>query len=155
MTGTQWLTDEQQRAWRAYQRMHARLTAALNRQLQADSGLSLSDYEVLVQLTDTPEGRLRPFALQRSLEWEQSRLSHHLSRMQRRGLVGREECGDDGRGAYVVLTDTGRSAIAAAAPAHVDTVRRQFFDHLSPEQVTTIEHVGTQVLDRLDSTDRV
>jgi DNA-binding MarR family transcriptional regulator len=154
VTGTSWLSDEQQSAWRAYQRMQARLTATLNRQLQADSGLSLSDYEVLVQLTDTPDGRLRPFELQRSLEWEQSRLSHHLSRMQRRGLVGREECGDDGRGAFVVLTDAGRSAIVAAAPAHVAIVRRQFFDHLTPAQVATIERVSTQVLDHLDGVER-
>src|SRR4051812_20158966 len=84
--GTPWLTDEQQRAWRAYLRMQARLSAELNRQLQAESGLSLSDYEVLVRLTDTPAGRLRPYELQKALEWEQSRLSHHLARMQRRGL---------------------------------------------------------------------
>jgi DNA-binding MarR family transcriptional regulator len=149
MSGTPWLTDEEQRAWRAYLRMQARLSAALHRQLQRDSGLSLSDYEVLVQLTDAPAGRLRPYEMQRSLEWEQSRLSHHLSRMQRRGLVAREECGDDGRGAYVVLTDAGRSTITAAAPGHVDTVRRRFFDHLTAEQVATLEAISTRVLDGL------
>jgi len=152
MSDASWLTDEQQRAWRAYLRMHAHLTAALNRQLQVDSGLSLPDYEVLVQLTDTPAGRLRPFELQRALEWEQSRLSHHLSRMQRRTLVTRQECDDDGRGAYVVITDVGRSAISAAAPGHVEAVRRQFFDHLTPAQVSTIEVVGTQVLTHLEGT---
>jgi DNA-binding MarR family transcriptional regulator len=151
MSGTGWLTEDQQHAWRAYQRMQARLTAALNRQLQADSGLSLSDYEVLVQLTDARDGRLRPFELQRVLEWEQSRLSHHLTRMQRRGLVAREECGDDGRGAYVVLADAGRDAITTAAPGHVATVRRHFFDHLTPEQVSTLEDLSSRVLDRLDT----
>ncbi|HYN94262.1 MAG TPA: MarR family transcriptional regulator [Pilimelia sp.] len=150
MSGAPWLTEEQQRAWRAYLRMQARLTAALNRQLQKDSGLSLPDYEVLVQLTDAPTGRLRPYALQRSLEWEQSRLSHHLRRMQRRGLIDRVDCGGDGRGAYVVLTDAGRAAIAAAAPAHVATVRRRFFDHLTPAQVATVAAVSARVLDGLD-----
>jgi DNA-binding MarR family transcriptional regulator len=151
MSGTGWLTDDQQRAWRAYQRMQARLTGALNRELQAESGLSLSDYEVLVHLTDAVDGRLRPFELQRVLEWQQSRLSHHLTRMQRRGLVVREECGDDGRGAYVVLTDAGRAAITAAAPGHVATVRRHFFDHLNPDQVATLNDLSSRVLDRLDS----
>ena len=150
----QWLADEHARVWRAYLRMHARLTAELNRQLHAASGLSLADYEVLVTLTDTPDGRLRPYALQQALEWEQSRLSHHLSRMQRRGLVRREECADDGRGAYVVLTDAGREAITTAAPGHVATVQRLFFDHLSVEQVSTIETVGTEFLDRLDTAEQ-
>src|SRR4051812_27768009 len=113
---TSWLAEDEQQLWRAYLRMQAGLTAELNRQLQAESGLSLADYEVLVQLTDAPDGRLRPYELQRGLEWEQSRLSHHLARMQRRGLVGREECATDGRGAYITLTDTGRHAIGAAAP---------------------------------------
>src|ERR687889_736361 len=108
---TFWLTEDEQRQWRAYLRMQAQLNAELNRQLQADSELSLADYEVLVQLTDAPDGRLRPYELQRALEWEQSRLSHHLARMQRRGLVERQECPSDARGAFVTLTGAGRSAI--------------------------------------------
>ena len=147
---TFWLTEDEQRQWRAYLRMQAQLNAELNRQLQADSELSLADYEVLVQLTDAPDGRLRPYELQRALEWEQSRLSHHLARMQRRGLVAREECATDGRGAYVVLTHTGRRAVDAAAPAHVDTVRRIFFDPLTPEQLATLRQLTTTILDRLD-----
>src|SRR5919199_5055369 len=103
---TRWLNQREQRAWRAFLRMHARLAGRLNRELQAGSGLSLADYEVLVQLTDAADGRHRPYELQRLLQWEQSRLSHHLTRMQRRGLVAREECADDGRGAWVVLTPT-------------------------------------------------
>lgn len=146
-----WLDDDEQGAWRAYLRMQARLTAELNRQLQAGSGLSLADYEVLVRLTDAPEGRLRPYELQRALDWEQSRLSHHLRRMQGRGLVAREECGDDGRGAYVAVTGTGRRAIAGAAPGHVETVRRLFFDALDPEEVSTLRRLATQVLERLDA----
>ncbi|MEU7878013.1 MarR family winged helix-turn-helix transcriptional regulator [Microbispora bryophytorum] len=150
MNSPRWLDADEQRAWRAYLRMQGRLTARLNRQLQADSGLSLADYDVLVHLTDREEGRLRPYELQRDLQWEQSRLSHHLTRMQHRGLVRREECADDGRGAYVVITEEGRRAIAAAAPGHVETVRRLFFDGLTREQVTALEQLATDVLDRLD-----
>ncbi|MDI5940675.1 MULTISPECIES: MarR family winged helix-turn-helix transcriptional regulator [Micromonospora] len=151
MTGTRWLDDDQQRAWRAYLRMQAELAARLGRQLQADSGLSFADYGVLVQLAEAPGGRLRPFALQRDLQWEQSRLSHHLGRMQRRGLVDREECPQDARGAFVVLTAAGRAAIEAAAPAHVDTVRRLVFDQLDPDEVRALERIATRVVDGLDA----
>src|SRR3954464_3265963 len=139
MRGTSWLTDDEQRLWRGYLQMQARLTAELNRQLQADSDLSLADYEVLVHLSDAPDSRLRPYALQQALEWEQSRLSHHLSRMQRRGLVRREDCADDGRGTFVALTNAGRDAITTAAPDHVAAVQRLFFDPLTTEQIDTIE----------------
>ncbi|WP_433244413.1 MarR family winged helix-turn-helix transcriptional regulator [Streptosporangium sp. CA-135522] len=151
MNSPRWLDEDEQRAWRAHIRLQGQLTARLNRQLQADSGLSLADYEVLVQLTDTPDGRLRPFELQREIQWEQSRLSHHLSRMQRRGLICREECPDDGRGAFIVLTDAGRDAITAAAPGHVETVRRLFFEGLTRDQVALLEQLSTQVLARLDA----
>ncbi|MBP2703019.1 winged helix-turn-helix transcriptional regulator [Microbispora sp. RL4-1S] len=143
------LDDGQQRAWRAYLRMQGRLTAQLNRELQAESALSLPDYEVLVHLTESPDGRLRPFELQRALEWEQSRLSHHLTRMRRRGLVRRERCADDGRGAFVTVTDEGRRAIAAAAPGYAETVRRLFFDGLTAAEVAIFEQLAHLVLERL------
>jgi DNA-binding MarR family transcriptional regulator len=147
---TEWLDESEQRAWRSFQRMQGRLAARLNRQLQDDSGLSLGDYEVLVHLSEAPESRLRPYALQRLLHWEQSRLSHHLTRMQRRGLVAREECPEDGRGAFVRMTDAGRDAITTAAPGHVTAVRRLFFDGLSRDQVAVVEQLSSQVLDRLE-----
>jgi DNA-binding MarR family transcriptional regulator len=146
---TRWLDDGEQRAWRAYVRMQGQLAARLNRQLQADSGLSLADYDVLVLLTDVPEGCVRPFEMQRRLQWEQSRLSHHLTRMQRRGLIERRECDEDGRGALIVLTEAGRKAIEAAAPGHVDAVRSLFFDGLTRDQVEMLEKLATQVLARL------
>ncbi|MHA6801677.1 MarR family winged helix-turn-helix transcriptional regulator [Bounagaea algeriensis] len=131
--------------------MNARLTARLHRQLQADAGLSLSDFDVLVQLTDQAEPRMRIGELAETLQWEKSRLSHHLARMQRRGLVTREDCPDDARGAYIVLTDEGRAAIEQAAPAHVETVRRLVFDHLAGEEVTTLATIADRVLERLDT----
>jgi len=147
-----WLDEDEQRAWRAFLRMQSQLAGQLNRQLQADSGLSLADYEILVALCDAPDGRLRPYELQRRVDWEQSRLSHHLTRMQRRGLVGREECADDGRGAHVVVTDAGRSALETAAPGHVRAVRRLFFDQLTREDVAALHTLSTHVLEQLDQT---
>ncbi|WDZ83263.1 MarR family winged helix-turn-helix transcriptional regulator [Micromonospora cathayae] len=146
---TRWLDDDEQRAWRSYVQMQARLNAHLGRQLQRDSGLSLADYGVLVQLTEVPEGRLRPFALQERLEWEQSRLSHHLSRMSRRGLVERQECPSDARGAFVAITAAGRAALEAAAPGHVATVRDLFLDQLDRDELRTLERFADRVLRRL------
>ena len=149
---TRWLDDDEQSAWRAFVRLQSRLSAELNRRLQATADLSLADYEVLVVLTDVPGARLRPYEMQKTLDWEQSRLSHHLGRMQRRGLVRREECDEDGRGAYIALTESGRSAITEAAPDHVETVRHLFFDALKPSQVTALRKLASQVLDRIDET---
>jgi DNA-binding MarR family transcriptional regulator len=146
----QWLTDEEQRAWRGLLQMTSRLDARLNRDLQQSSGLSLADYDVLVLLTEASDGRLRVFEIADDLQWEQSRLSHHLARMERRGLVAREECTTDRRGAFVVLTGAGRSAIEKAAPAHVATVRQLVFDGLSKEQVAMLESTVKEVVSRLD-----
>jgi DNA-binding MarR family transcriptional regulator len=145
-----WLDERELRAWRGYLTMHAKLTARLNRQLQSDSGLSLADFEVLVQLTDQAEGRVRVRDLARALQWEKSRLSHHLGRMQRRGLVVREECPEDARGAFVVLTPEGRHAIERAAPAHVSTVRELVFDQLTDRQVDALGAIADHVLARLN-----
>jgi len=87
-----WLSDDEQLVWRTYLRMSSLLPAALNRELQQDSGLTLPEYEVLVQLSETPRHRLRPFQICEALNWEQSRLSHQLTRMERRGLVSRQQC---------------------------------------------------------------
>jgi len=136
-----WLDDDQQQVWRSWLELTARLPVALHRQLQATSDLSLPDFDVLVQLTDQAEGRVRVSALAQALQWERSRLSHHLSRMQKRGLVAREECDDDGRGAWVLLTSAGLAAIGAAAPGHVETVRALFFDALSADQVRALGEI--------------
>jgi DNA-binding MarR family transcriptional regulator len=151
MTETRWLDESQQQAWRGYLQMQSRLSARLNRQLQTDSDLSLADFDVLVALTDQPEDRLRVSELARALQWEKSRLSHHVGRMERRGLVAREECAADGRGAFVVLTTEGRRTIEAAAPPHVAAVRRLVFDHLTPEQVATLDTIARDVLGRLET----
>ena len=92
---------------------------------------------------------MRVTDLARALSWERSRVSHHVTRMERRGLVERSECRDDGRGAWVVLTEQGRSAIERAAPGHAATVRRLIFDDLTPEELTVMTGVIDRVLTRL------
>src|SRR5688572_22157232 len=145
-----WLPAEAQQLWRRWLRLNALLPGALHRELQADAGLSLPDFDVLVQLTDSPEGRVRVSDLARGLHWERSRVSHHITRMERRGVVRREECRDDGRGAWVVLTEQGRAVIEQAAPAHVATVRRLVFDALTPQEAEVMAEVIEKVLARLE-----
>jgi DNA-binding MarR family transcriptional regulator len=149
---TRWLTEEEQRAWRGLLRMTAQLNARANRLLLQEYGISLADYEVLVALSEAPEGQLRVFEVADALAWEQSRVSHQLARMQRRGLITREGCATDARGAFAVLTTAGRAAIEQAAPAHVEQVRQLVFDELSHEQVSALTEITTRVLDRLAAT---
>jgi len=149
---TRWLTEEEQRAWRGLLRMTAQLNARANRLLLQEYGISLADYEVLVALSEAPEGQLRVFEVADALAWEQSRVSHQLARMQRRGLIAREGCATDARGAFAVLTTAGRAAIERAAPAHVEQVRQLVFDELSHEQVSALTEITTRVLDRLAET---
>jgi DNA-binding MarR family transcriptional regulator len=145
----QWLDEPEQRAWRALQRLQAELNAALSRQLLEESGLSHPDYAVLVALTDQPDGKIRPFELGTQLGWEKSRVSHHVGRMAERGLVRRQGCTTDRRGAFVVITAAGRRAIEAAAPGHVDAVRRWFIDPLTSEQLAAVADAAEAVLARL------
>lgn len=149
MAEVEWLDEEEARAWRGYLRMNTVLLAELNRDLQRDSGLSGADYDVLVILSEDPSQRLRLRDLGAQLLWEKSRLSHHITRMESRGLVRRAECSSDARGAFVVMTDQGRRAIEAAAPLHVANVRRHFFDQLSPAQVRSLAEAAESVLEGL------
>ncbi|HKT03523.1 MAG TPA: MarR family transcriptional regulator [Rugosimonospora sp.] len=150
-TDVRWLDATQQRAWRGFLDVHARLGAVLNRDLQRTSGLTLSDYDILVHLTDVPDGRLRAFELGDALQWEKSRVSKQVARLAARDLVAKQECEADRRGAYVVLTPAGRRAIEAAAPAHVELVQRLVFDSLTPAQVRTWAAVGASILRRIEA----
>src|SRR4029450_3234504 len=149
-SAVQWLTAEEERVWRRWLTLNARLSATLHRELQDDAGLSMPDYEVLVHLTDSPQGRIRVTDLARLLQWERSRVSHHVTRMERRRLVQRVECAEDGRGAFIVLTPEGRAAIERAGPGHVNTVRRLVFDALSPEDVDAFAEIIDKALAQLD-----
>lgn len=152
MTQTRWLTDREQRAWRALLAMNSELMARLHRQLQVDSGLSGADFEVLVHLTDTDSGRLRAYVLAEALQWEKSRLSHHLGRMEKRGLIKREGCPEDARGSFIVLTPQGREVIDQAAPGHVETVRDLVFDQLTSDEVDQLARITGKVRGRISET---
>jgi DNA-binding MarR family transcriptional regulator len=149
-----WLDQREERAWRALQFMQMRLTGELTHQLASDSSLSYSDYVVLVALADQPDGRRRPIELAHDLGWEKSRLSHHITRMANRGLVRKERCESDRRGAFVVVTERGRKEIQAAAPGHVGAVRRLFVDRLTPRQLDYIAAAAETVLAGLDAAEK-
>jgi DNA-binding MarR family transcriptional regulator len=149
-----WLSAEEQRSWRAFIRLHQKLSRRLVADLQAHSGLSGADFEILVALTDVPEGRVRFQDLAEEIDWERSRLSHQVARMIKRGLVAREECAEDGRGAFVVITPQGREVIGAAAPKHVVTVRRLVIDALGPGELAALGRISSRVLEQIDAGSR-
>src|SRR5689334_11563251 len=140
MTGR--LTEPEQCAWRGFVRLHDKLVGRLAREVQEGSGLSTADYGVLVHLAEAPEGRLRVLELALTAEWEKSRMSHHVGRMAKRGLVAREECDEDGRVAFVAVTIAGQEALAAAAPRHVEAVRRLFVDPLDPAELAVLAQIS-------------
>jgi DNA-binding MarR family transcriptional regulator len=132
--------------WQSYLKLNEQLYACLEQGLVRDSGLSGSDYKVLVSLSAAPCGLLRARDLGTEIGWDRSRLSHHIARMEKRGLVAREECAEDGRGLMVRLTDVGRKAIEGAAPGHAEKVQRSFFDHMSKDELETLKVVFERVL---------
>ena len=125
-----WLDANQQRAWLAYIRVQLRLAYEMNRQLLADSGMSLPDYDVLTALSVAGGGRMQITVLAAQIGWERSRVSHHVRRMTARGLVTCGLSAADRRVTEVTLTAQGRRALEEAAPGHVDLVRHLFFGGL-------------------------
>ena len=149
MTEPRWLSPAQARAWLGYRRMSALLDLQVSRDLAKDSGLSDADYDVLSNVSESAAGSLRLGDLAAHMLWSKSRLSHHVARMERRGLVARQDCPSDGRGAVLTLTAAGWAVIRAAAPAHVESVREHFMDLLTDEQVRVLGDVTETVLAHL------
>ncbi|MEU0649162.1 MarR family winged helix-turn-helix transcriptional regulator [Streptomyces umbrinus] len=149
MDEPRWLDEREQRAWRSLMKMQAGLSEYIERQLRTHSGLSTADYQVLAHLSEAPEGRLRSFTLGDALQWEKSRLSQHLTRMQNRNLIRRERCVTDQRGAVVVITEQGRNLIETAAPLHLADVRNVLIDHMTLAQMDLLSELGDQVEARL------
>lgn len=147
-----WLSPAEQHAWRSYLDMNGRLTARLNREMVDAVGVSLTDFAVLVQLSEHVDGEMRVLELARALGWEKSRLSHHLGRMQQRELITRRSCPSDRRGAVVVLAAAGRDTLESAAPLHVESVRRYVFDVVAPEQIQALGVLASAVLAGLEAT---
>ncbi|HWG94121.1 MAG TPA: helix-turn-helix domain-containing protein [Mycobacteriales bacterium] len=147
-----WLDPVEARAWRGVVTVLQLLPLALDRQLQADAGLTHADYAVLAVLSDAPDGVLRMSALATGTGTSQSRLSHAVRRLEERGWVERRRCDDDGRGALAALTAAGRAVLAAAAPGHVAEVRRRVLEPLSREQVAALADAAGALAEHLLAT---
>ncbi|PRY17992.1 MarR family winged helix-turn-helix transcriptional regulator [Kineococcus rhizosphaerae] len=150
-----WLDEAEQATWRTFLSTVQLLLDRFDRQLQHDSGIVLTYYEMLVRLSEAPERSLRMSELAESSLSSRSRVSHAVARMEERGWVRRQSCPTDGRGFIAVLTDAGHEALAAAAPGHVETVRDALFDQLSPEQVDQLRSISTTLLQHLTATGSV
>ncbi|MFF7214257.1 MarR family winged helix-turn-helix transcriptional regulator [Streptomyces sp. NPDC008238] len=149
-TGTLWLTADEQRTWRIHLEVSKLLTHQLERDLQP-YGLTYNDYEILVNLSESPERRMRMSDLARATLQSKSRLSHQISRMETAGLVRRENCESDRRGLYAVLTEDGWETMRKVAPHHVGAVREHFIDLLPAEDLAALRRALDPVADHLRS----
>ncbi|MFF5500488.1 MarR family winged helix-turn-helix transcriptional regulator [Streptomyces roseolus] len=147
-TATPWLTDAEQCAWRTFLDVQRMLTHQLERDLQP-FGLTMNDYEILVNLSESAERRLRMSDLAAATLQSKSRLSHQITRMENAGLVQRENCESDRRGLYAVLTDEGMETMRKVAPHHVESVRDHFIDRLSPEALGGLHESLKPIAERL------
>ena len=142
MAHTKWLNDDEQRTWRAFLAANRLLMDTLDRQLQHEAGIPHTYYEILVRLSEVPDRALRMSQLAVSSMSSRSRLSHAVARLEEAGWVRRRECPTDRRGAVCELTDAGFAALQAAAPGHVEAVRANLFDQLTPEQVIALRDIS-------------
>lgn len=145
----QWLDCDEQQLWRLYLEVSQRLWARLGRELAAETGISLAEYDVLVKLSEAPEQTLRMSDLAARTTQSRSRLTHTVSRMEKVGHVVRAPCADDGRGVQASLTDAGAAALAAAAPSHVQSVRDHFIDHFDADTVPVVTHLLARLASHL------
>ena len=141
-----WLTAEEQAAWRSVVALLIRLPAAIEAELQRDAGISQFEYLVLSGLSEAPDRTLRMSDLAAMASGSLSRLSHVVSRLEARGWVRREACPGDGRFINAVLTDDGWAKVVATAPGHVAAVRRLLIDVLTPEQLRELGAISDEVL---------
>lgn len=143
------LDPTEERAWRCFRALFTLLEARLSRELAEQTSVSMADYSVLSTLVEMPGRRARPSQLAGHLEWSQSRLSHQLSRMERRGLLARERVPHDARGIQIVATRAGLRAIAEATPVHLAGVREHMLDLLTPQQVEALAELSETVVAHL------
>jgi DNA-binding MarR family transcriptional regulator len=147
------LNEHEQRTWRAYLEASQLVASRLDRELQQDAGLPHGYYELLVRLSEAPERRLRMSTLATTSWSSRSRLSHAVGKLEALGWVRRESCPSDGRGSFAVLTDEGMAVLEAAAPGHVEAVRRHLFDPLSAAQVDQLREICEALLASLTEAD--
>lgn len=131
---TRWLSPEQQRIWRDWLTASQLMELALTAELQESHGITTSDYEILVRLSENPKRRIRMSDLAEQVLISRSRLSHQIDRMEVAGFVTREVCDDDRRGQFAVLTDFGWKTLVSAAHSHVASVRNHFVDILTDSE---------------------
>jgi DNA-binding MarR family transcriptional regulator len=148
---TRWLDADEQRAWRAFLDATRALMDTLDRELQRDAGMPHAYYEILVRLSEAPEHTMRMSDLADACGSSRSRLSHAVARLEANGWVRREDVPTDRRGQVAVLTEQGYATLAAAAPGHVEGVRRHLFDQLTPAQVEALRELSEAVLAGLES----
>jgi DNA-binding MarR family transcriptional regulator len=129
--------------------MRTLLDLQIARDLHQDSGLSEADYDVLSTLSEKPDSHSRARDLAAQLLWSTSRLAHHVGRMEQRGLIARQPCADDARGALISLTEQGRALLRKAAPPHVASVRRHMIDLLTAEEVAALDTIAGKVINHL------
>jgi DNA-binding MarR family transcriptional regulator len=153
MSTPQWLTPDEQRAWRAYIESSKVLIDALDRQLQRDADMPHAYYEILVRLSEAESRSLRMSELADRTLSSRSRLSHAVARLEERGWVVREECATDRRGQIARLTEQGFATLAAAAPGHVDAVRQNVIDVLSAEQLRQLTAIGEAIVGKVRGPD--
>ncbi|MET7865199.1 MarR family transcriptional regulator [Micromonospora taraxaci] len=146
---TRWLDPDEQRTWRAYLTASRALMDTLDRELQRDAGMPHAYYEILVRLSEAPGRQLRMSELAQAAGSSRSRLSHAVARLETAGWVRREDCPTDRRGQIALLTDEGFATLAAAAPGHVEGVRRHLFDALSPAQVDQLRRISETLAEHL------
>ena len=143
-----WLNPREMKAWRAYIIGSRRLLEALDSDLDGHD-LTMADYEVMAQLSEAPARRIRMSELADLAMLSKSRLSHRMKVMEKAGWVRREECAEDRRGYWAVMTDKGMKAIVAAAPSHVESVRRRFIDQLSVKEQEALSGIFSHVTEEL------
>ncbi len=149
MAQARWLTDAEQHAWRAFLEATRRLDEQLDRELQLQAGMPLGYYTILAMLSEAPARTLRMSDLAERTWSSRSRLSHAVDRLEEKGWVQRISCPSDKRGAFALLTDAGFAVLEAAAPGHVEGVRRHVFDQLTPSQVEALGTISQKVAQRL------
>jgi len=143
---TQWLTPSEQLAWRTFLTACQTLFGAVEAQLVRDSQIPHGYYEILVRLSEAPGRSLRMTQLAEASTSSKSRLSHAVARLEERGWVRRSDCATDRRGQIAQLTDEGFAALAAAAPGHVEQVRRSLLDQITPEQVEQLRAICEAII---------
>jgi DNA-binding MarR family transcriptional regulator len=141
-----WLDEAEASAWLSLVRVLIRLPAALDRQLREEAGIPHPYYQILANLSDSPDRAVRMTDLARLVGTTSSRLSHAVASLEQRDWVRREACPTDKRGQICRLTDEGMAALVAAAPGHVEEVRRLVFDRLSPDEVAQLDTLAAKLI---------